>query len=126
VSVEGVCPSQGSLGAVLQVGVCPVFSCTSCQLGQTCDVAFGLCKGALLFNSPNLTLAATTTTPSAAVETWVIAVAVVVPAVVLLGVAGAVLLVYLRRREAARYDGKTNAELRDNQMQAMRTNNPDY
>jgi hypothetical protein len=45
-----------------------------------------------------------------------------VPVVVLLAAAAAVLLVYVCRRRTAQYDRKANAELRETQMQAMRTN----
>jgi hypothetical protein len=60
-----VCQEQGTLGGVLQVGQCPVFSCSSCGVGQTCDEVFGLCQGQSLFVGPNLTIAPTTTATSA-------------------------------------------------------------
>jgi hypothetical protein len=96
-----------------------------------CDEVFGLFQGQSLFIGPNLTVAPTTAATSGAAtsggaEAWVIVVAVVVPVVVLLGVAIALLVVFLHRRGSLRYDKSVNAELRDRQMQVMRTNNNDY
>jgi hypothetical protein len=114
-----VCSAEGSqgLGAVLQVGDCAPFSCSSCQVQQTCDAALGLCQGLALFSSPNSTLP--TTVPQAGTEAWVIAVAVVVPVVVLLSVAVALLVIYVRRGGMARSDKIGNERLRDKQMHAM-------
>jgi hypothetical protein len=119
------CPAQGSLGVVLQFGSCASLSCGACSLGETCDTTFGLCQGAALFSSPNLTLPTTTTTAAGTevaggTESWIVVVAVVVPAVVVLGVAGTLLAVYLMRRHTAQYDSKANNELRDNQLEALR------
>ena len=112
-----ICPSGGTLGTVLVPTECPPDLPCDCPASQTCDTAFGLCRGAPFFSNPNLTLPTT----AAATDAWVIAVAVAVPAAVLLGVAAALLVVYLHRRNTASYDLTANAALKESNLAAIRT-----
>ncbi len=109
-----MCQMPGTFGTVLQVDTCPVFSCSNCAMGQTCDTGIGLCQGVPLFSSTQTTAAS-----SATGESWVIPVAVVVPLAVLLGVGAAVLIAYHHRRSAAAYDRTANRELRERNVAEM-------
>jgi hypothetical protein len=110
---------------------CDAPQCADCALGQTCDARLGVCQGAAIVvaasETSNQTDSATTSgiagpTQTADRDAWVVAVAVTVPVVVLCGVAVALLIVFLMRRKQARYDSTTNAQLRENQLHALRTN----
>jgi hypothetical protein len=115
VVVEGptppLCAAQGTLGTLVQPSACVAFHC-NCAVGQTCDPVFGLCQGFAFFNSPNLTLPATTAASSVGgTPAWIIGVAVAVPVTVLLGVGLALVLLWQHRRSTAAYDSIINKAL---------------
>ena len=112
---QTTCALPGTLGATVQLGSCGSFQCGGCAVWQSCDTVLGLCRG-----SPPLNVS--TVPATGGTEAWVVAVAVAVPLAALLGVGGALLLLWLHRRRTAAYDHSTNKALSRSGLAAVKMN----